>query len=113
MSFSQFQKSLRSNQTEAEARLWRYLRANRFENLKFKRQEIIGPYIVDFVCYSKMLIIELDGGQHYLQENQERDEVRSAFLSQRGFKILRFSNLEMLKETAAVLECIFLNVLHR
>ncbi len=110
MNLTQFQKYLRSKQTEAETRLWRFLRAGRFGNLKFKRQEIIGPYIVDFVCYEKMLIIELDGGQHYFPENREKDERRSVFLYSRGFQVLRFSNLEILKETQAVLESIFLNL---
>jgi very-short-patch-repair endonuclease len=111
MDLTQFQKQLRANQTDAEIRLWRFLRAKRFGSLKFKRQEIIGSYVVDFVCYEGNLIIELDGGQHYLQENQENDEIRTNFLHSRGFRVLRFSNIEMLKETDAVLESIFLNLM--
>jgi very-short-patch-repair endonuclease len=57
-------KALRSNQTEAELRLWYHLRAHRFMDLKFKRQKPIGRYIVDFVCVERTLIIEIDGGQH-------------------------------------------------
>ncbi len=59
MSLNQFKKQLRSNQTDAESTLWYFLRAKIFGDFKFKRQEIIGPYIVDFVCYEKRLIIEL------------------------------------------------------
>ena len=110
MDIHQFKKDLRSNQTEAENRMWFFLRAKRFQNLKFKRQEVINAYIVDFVCYEQMLIIELDGGQHYIEENQKKDEIRSAFLRARGFRILRFSNIQVLKETQAVLESIFLNL---
>ena len=68
-------KSLRSNQTEAEQRLWYHLRAHRFMGLKFKRQKPMGRYIVDFVCLEHWLIIELDGGQHaeQLVYDQHRD----------------------------------------
>jgi very-short-patch-repair endonuclease len=110
MNLTSFKKHLRSDQTDAERRLWHFLRAKRFQNLKFKRQEVINAYIVDFVCYEQMLIIELDGGQHYIEENQKKDEIRSAFLRARGFRILRFSNIQVLKETQAVLESIFLNL---
>jgi very-short-patch-repair endonuclease len=57
-------KALRSNQTDAEQRLWYHLRAHRFMGLKFKRQKPVGRYIADFVCMEQRLIIELDGGQH-------------------------------------------------
>ena len=57
-------KKLRSNMTDAERRLWYRLRAHRFGGVKFKRQVPIGPYIVDFACLSRKLILEIDGGQH-------------------------------------------------
>jgi very-short-patch-repair endonuclease len=68
-------KALRSNQTDAEQRLWYHLRAHRFMGLKFKRQKPIGRYIVDFVCMERRLIIELDGGQHaeQLGYDQQKD----------------------------------------
>ncbi|TDY04009.1 endonuclease domain-containing protein [Thiohalophilus thiocyanatoxydans] len=95
-------KQLRSSQTPAEELLWLYLRAHRFMGLKFKRQKPIGHYIVDFVCHSPKIIIEIDGGQHVEQE--EYDQRRALVLKQKGFTVLRFWNNEVLKETEPVLE---------
>jgi len=95
-------KSLRSNMTEAEQKLWYYLRANRFMGLKFKRQKPLGPYIVDFVCLEEKLIIELDGGQH--AENIAYDQIRDTWLRNQGYTVLRFWNNELLNETKSVLE---------
>lgn len=81
-------KQLRSDQTEAEQRLWYHLRAHRFQGAKFKRQKPIGPYIVDFVCLERNLVIELDGGQHANQ--REYDQRRDVWLRGQGFRILRF-----------------------
>ena len=93
-------KTLRTNQTDAEQRLWYHLRAKRFMGLKFKRQKPIGPFIADFVCLEHKLIIEADGGQHGDVDDQRRDE----WFTAHGFKILRFWNHEILGETEAVLE---------
>lgn len=93
---------LRSNQTDAEKQLWYCLRANRFLNLKFKRQKPIGLYIVDFICLDKMLIIELDGGQHAVQLGY--DLKRTQFLESQGFRVLRFWNNQVLSELESVLE---------
>jgi very-short-patch-repair endonuclease len=93
-------KALRSEQTDAEGRLWYHLRAERFVGLKFKRQKPIGPYIVDFVCLELRLVIEADGGQH----GGEADERRDAFLRSLGFTVLRLWNNDILGETEAVLE---------
>ncbi|MBI4652697.1 endonuclease domain-containing protein [Candidatus Kuenenbacteria bacterium] len=65
-----FAKNLRKNSTEAEKLLWRYLRTKQFNNLKFRRQQVIGKYIVDFVCFNKKIIIKLDGGQHAEKQNK-------------------------------------------
>ena len=111
MELTEFKKHLRLNQTEAESRLWRILRGRRFGGLKFKRQEILGPYIVDFVCYQKFLIIEVDGGQHFFEENLPKDKARTKFLESRGFQVIRFSNLEVLKQTTAVADCIYLTLM--
>jgi len=70
-----FARALRKRSTDAENRLWMKLRAKRLLGLKFRRQEPIGEYIVDFVCHEKKVIIELDGGQH--SERQEKDRSRS------------------------------------
>ncbi|MBS0309676.1 MAG: endonuclease domain-containing protein [Proteobacteria bacterium] len=101
-------KTLRKHQTEAEQRLWYFLRAHRFMNLKFKRQEPIGSYIVDFVCHTHQLIIEADGGQH--AENMAYDQTRDAWLAAQGFTMMRFWNNEILQQTDAVLEKIRLAV---
>jgi len=102
-------KVLRSEQTEAEQRLWYYLRAHRFMDLKFKRQKPLGPFIVDFVCHECNLIIEVDGSQH--QEAAEYDRRRDAWLKVNGFTVLRFWNHEVLQQTESVLEAIRLVVL--
>jgi very-short-patch-repair endonuclease len=88
-------KNLRKNSTPQEIILWSRLRAKRFKDLKFRRQYLIGKYIVDFICLEKKLIIELDGWQHK-EENQERyDEKRTKYLERNGFKVIRFWNNEV------------------
>jgi len=96
-------KNLRKQSTETERHLWYNLRANRL-GVKFKRQVLIGTYIVDFVCLQKQLIIELDGSQHF--DNQKYDMERTAWLNARGFKVLRFWNNEVLQQTTSVIEII-------
>jgi very-short-patch-repair endonuclease len=107
MSLNQFKKQLRSNQTDAESTLWYFLRAKRFGDFKFKRQEIIGSYIVDFVCYEKRLVIELDGSQHQEEKNVQKDARRTSYLESQGFRVLRFWNHEIFKQKKDVLEAIF------
>ena len=96
-------RNLRKNSTDAERHLWYYLRANRL-GYKFKRQVPMGAYIVDFVCFEKRLIIELDGSQH--MDNQAYDEKRSAWLTTHGFKVLRFWNHHVFQQIASVMEVI-------
>ncbi len=86
------------------------MRAKRFGDFKFKRQEIIGPYIVDFVCYEKRLVIELDGSQHNEAKNLARDTKRTLYLESQKFRLIRFWNHEVFKEKAAVLESIYLHL---
>jgi len=95
-------KNLRKTQTLHEEKLWRYLRAKRFSGFKFKRQEPIARYIVDFVCYEAKLIIELDGSHHF--ESKSHDENRDCWLEEQGFQILRFWNHELIKQTTNVLD---------
>ena len=95
-------KTLRSNQTKVEERLWSHLRAHRFMGLKFKRQKPMGPYIVDFVCVERRLIIELDGGQH--AEQTVYDQQRDAWLRNQGYTVLRFWNNDVMRELEGVLE---------
>ena len=92
-----FAKNLRKNSTEAEKLLWRYLKAKQLGDLKFRRQEIIGKYIVDFVCFAKKIIIELDGSQHAEEKNKIKDQVRDQWLRDQGFVVLRFWDNDVLK----------------
>ena len=101
-------RDLRKNSTDAERHLWYHLRANRL-GFKFKRQVLIGVYIVDFVCLEKRLIIELDGGQH--MDNQRYDTKRSEWLMEHGFKVLRFWNNDVFQQTSSILEVIMTSLL--
>ena len=87
--------------TDAERRLWRYLRAGRFHNIKFRRQYVIGSYIADFAAPETRLIIELDGGQHANQ--QAYDQQRDLFLQHQGYRVLRFWNHDVLQQTESVM----------
>jgi very-short-patch-repair endonuclease len=95
-------RQLRRNLTEAEQALWRHLRLRQLDGHKFRRQQPIGPYIVDFVCLERRLIIELDGGQHSSQIISDAE--RSAWLETQGFRVLRFWNHEVLQNIEAVKE---------
>ncbi len=96
-----FAKALRSSMTDAETRLWLHLRAHRLQGFKFKRQQPIGPYIVDFVCFDARLVIEVDGGQHL---DSCSDSARDQWFADNGFRVLRFWNDQVLRETERVLE---------
>jgi len=109
MKLTEVARTLRKSSTEAEQRIWRYLRARQLEGLKFRRQEQIGRYIVDFVCYEKSLIIEADGGQHATE--REKDEERTLWLNSQGFRVLRFWNNEILTNTEGVIAVIRMNCL--
>jgi very-short-patch-repair endonuclease len=95
-------RELRQSMTDAERRLWRYLRRH-FLDVHFRRQVPIGPYIVDFACLRRMLVVEIDGGQHM---GSPEDEVRDRWLGSRGYRVLRFWNHEVLKNTEGVLTVI-------
>ena len=103
-----FQKSLRLSQPKAEQLLWKQLRHRQIGGYKFRRQQIIQGYIVDFVCLEKKLIIELDGGQHAQQV--EYDAERTRRLEKDGFRVLRFWNNSVFIAIKEVLETIY-NVL--
>lgn len=96
-------KHLRGEMTDAERTLWRHLRSHRLQGEKFRRQEPIGKYIVDFVHYGARLVIEADGGQHL---DSISDADRDVWLQSQGFKVLRFWNDDILRNTSAVLEAI-------
>ena len=97
-------RELRKNQTDAERTLWNHLRDRRFEGYKFRRQRPVGRYIVDLTCLEERLIIEVDGGQHSVQElyDSERDE----WLKSQGYRVLRFWNNQVLNDIEAVKDAI-------
>jgi very-short-patch-repair endonuclease len=97
-------RALRKNPTEAERSLWKHLRLRQLHGHKFRRQQPLGRYIVDFVCFEKKLIIEVDGGQH--AERFPSDAARMAWLEARGFRVLRFWNHDVLGYIEAVKEAI-------
>ena len=97
-------RSMRRKPTDAEARLWRHLRAGRMDGMHFRRQVPIGPYIVDFVCQDRQLIIEADGGQH--ADAIAYDQTRADWLAAHGYTVLRFWNHDILARTESVLEAI-------
>lgn len=104
MNLTEQARELRKNMTDAERHLWRYLRERQIEGCKFRRQNPIGPYIVDFVSFDVMLVIEVDGSQH--MDEVKYDDRRTQYLNQQGFTVLRFWNNQVLRETDGVLESI-------
>ena len=102
----EFADELRKNQTKAEGILWECLKNKQLEEYKFRRQHIIGQYIADFVCLKKRVIIEVDGKIHQLPENMESDEIRTAWLIEKGFKVIRFSNEQVIGDIDNTLETI-------
>ena len=98
-------KTLRQSQTDAEGLLWHYLCRKQLDGYKFRRQQPIGPYIVDFACMSRKLVIELDGGQH--AERHAYDEKRDDYLRGKGYRILRFWNNEVFQNCMDVLEAVY------
>jgi very-short-patch-repair endonuclease len=97
-------RSLRVGQTDAEQLLWYHLRNRRLQGWKFRHQNEIGLYVVDFVCPDAGLIVELDGGQH--GDQLIYDEARTRKLGEEGYRVLRFWNNEVLTNTESVLEVI-------
>ena len=93
----------RNYPTQAEAVLWEYLKGNRL-GAKFRRQHPIGQYIPDFVCLAKQLIIEVDGGYHFIGDQPSSDEQRTAHLESFGYHVIRFTNEEVLADTQNVLQ---------
>jgi very-short-patch-repair endonuclease len=91
-------KHLRSSPTDAERRLWWLLRAKQLGGLRFRRQQPIGPYIVDFFCPAAKLIVELDGDHHGSDNKSGHDAIRTQWLEERVHKVLRFANGAVLRE---------------
>src|SRR3989338_10339743 len=95
-------RKLRNNLTEAEKFLWYLLKSKNLNGLKFRRQEPIGKYVADFVCFEKKLVVEIDGGQHAGVKG--KDEERDNWLKAQGFKVLRFWNNDVLQNREGVLQ---------
>ena len=102
----QFARQLRKNMTDAERKLWSLLRRRQLLGYKFRRQQPLGPYIVDFVCLKNKLVIEVDGGQH--AEQQDDDACRTQWLEDKGFKVVRFWNHDVLMKPESILQAIIL-----
>lgn len=98
-------KDLRNNSTNAERRLWQKLKRRQIAGVKFRRQQPINPYVVDFVCLERRVIVEVDGGQH--SEQLHHDDQRSQWLEARGYRVLRFWNNDVLANTEVVAQAVF------
>jgi very-short-patch-repair endonuclease len=88
--------------TEAEKKIWNRVRAKQL-GVKFRRQQPIGKYVVDFVCFEKKLVIEIDGGEHF---ESVRDRIRDKWFQKHGYNVLRFWNNDVLKNTDDVIQAI-------
>ena len=106
-------RALRRNSTDAERIIWSELRGDRLNGASFRRQVPIERYIADFVCHAAKLVIELDGGQHFTDQGERADGRRSAVIEAKGFKVLRFSNHDVMTNRAGVLEAIAAAVAER
>ena len=102
----EFAKQLRREQTNVERKLWQALRGRKFAGFKFRRQQPIGPYIVDFVCFEANLVVELDGDQHGSGQGIVQDRRRTQLLEQDGFQVVRFPNHHVTADFDSVLEAI-------
>ncbi len=96
-------RHLRKNDTEEEYRLWSDLRGRRLNGYKFARQIPLGPYVIDFLCRDRLLIVEIEGLQHAASQS---DIIRTRWLNEHGYSVLRFWNHEITRERRAVLETI-------
>ena len=94
-----FAREMRKDPTNAEYVLWQMLRAKRLDGMKFRRQEPLGPYICDFVCHQRKLIVEADGWQH---EGSRRDADRDRYFENEGYRTIRFPNEDILEDADAV-----------
>jgi very-short-patch-repair endonuclease len=99
-------RTLRRDLTQAERILWSALRAHRLNGASFRRQTPVGPFVADFLCHAAKLIVELDGDNHFDVDQEKRDARRTAFLKSRGFTVIRFTNLDVMKNRVGVLETI-------
>jgi very-short-patch-repair endonuclease len=102
-----FARDLRKRSTDAETALWRRLRNRRLADFKFRRQHVVGNFILDFYCPTVKLAIEVDGGGHGDEDCVSHDAERTAVLQEKGIRVLRFWNHEVLRQTETVMEEIY------
>ncbi|KNC08149.1 DNA methylase [Pantoea sp. RIT-PI-b] len=107
------QRELRKKMPDAEYRLWHFLRNRNVCGVKFRRQHPIGCYIVDFACIERLLIVELDGGQHNDDQARMYDEQRTAFLQRCGWRVIRFWNHQIFEEFDAVMDEVYRQLMLR
>jgi very-short-patch-repair endonuclease len=100
-------REFRSQMTDAECKLWARLCGKKMAGLRFRRQEAIGPYIADFYCSAAKLVVELDGGQHGNDDVLLYDVARTLWLNDSGYRVLRFSNHDFLRDPEFVIEGIW------
>ena len=100
-------RNLRSNMTDAEQLIWSKIRRKQIKDVQFYRQKNIGHYIVDFYCPKGKLVIEIDGGQHYEKEGMDKDRKRDDYLQGLGLNVMRFSDIDVLKNINEILERIY------
>jgi very-short-patch-repair endonuclease len=105
-------RELRRTMTDAERRLWRCLRGKQLAGYRFRKQHPIDRFVLDFYCPAARLAIELDGGQHHTDAGRESDATRTAWLENRGIRVLRFWNDDVLQNTDSVVQTIW-DVLHQ
>jgi len=103
-------RKLRREMTLSEQKLWLKLRGKQFKSFKFRRQHGIGPYVVDFFCPEKKLAIEVDGDIHAFNKQMKREQTREEFLKGLGIKIIRYTNNDILKNIAGVMEDLYRNI---
>jgi very-short-patch-repair endonuclease len=97
-------REMRRESTPAEAAFWELVRAGRHEGLRFRREHPIGPYIVDFFCHAKALVVEIDGEIHDVAAVKKNDVERQAALEAEGYRVIRFTNEEVLQQKEAILK---------
>jgi very-short-patch-repair endonuclease len=105
-----YARELRNNATDAERLLWHHLRRRQLDGFKFRRQHPIGRYVCDFVCLEASVVVELDGSQHVVQAPYDAN--RDAFLRSNGFRVLRFWNGDVTRQTDSIVDTIY-EALHR
>jgi very-short-patch-repair endonuclease len=97
-------RNLRRNQSDVERNLWSRLRHSQLNGVKFRRQQPVGDYIVDFISFEKKLIIEVDGGHHVEMTKHESDRVRAEYLKDRGYQVIRFWNTDIMQNIEGVID---------